>query len=96
MTIRASLDGVILAESDAVVPVEGNAYFPPDSVRWEHLLLTERTTRCWWKGKAVYFDAVPAGATHHAVAWSYRRPTRLAETIAEHVAFGPGVLVEQV
>jgi len=53
--MRAVLNGTVIAESDATVEVEGNRYFPPDSLKREHFSPTELTTACPWKGTAVAF-----------------------------------------
>ncbi len=94
MTTRAILDGVVLAETDRVVSLEGNSYFPPDSINWEHLVETDVTSRCFWKGKASYFDTVIDGHTHESVGWTYHTPSRAASDIAEHVAFWNEVRIE--
>ncbi|CAN5791840.1 hypothetical protein BH23ACT5_BH23ACT5_22430 [soil metagenome] len=71
MATRATLDGVILAEADHVISLEGNPYFPPDSIKWDHLVETTVTSRCFWKGKANYFDAAIDGRSYATVAWTY-------------------------
>lgn len=96
MTRRAVLDGVVLAQSDAVVSLEGNAYFPADSVRWEHLTQSPHTTVCPWKGKASYFDAEIGDTTHRNIGWTYLTPSRKAREITGHVAFWGAAWVESV
>lgn len=91
--MRALLHGVTLADSDTTVVVEGNHYFPPASVRWEHLQPSETTTRCPWKGKATWFHARTADNDVDDAAWTYRRPWLLARRIRNHVAFGDAVEV---
>lgn len=89
--MKATWDGVVLAESDRTVVVEGNHYFPPESVRWEHLVESSSTSWCWWKGRARYLTvAVDDHATVDA-AWYYPKPWPLARRIAGHVAFSAGV-----
>lgn len=95
MTTRAVLDGVVLAEADEVISLEGNAYFPPESVHWEYLTANDVTSRCFWKGKAGYFDAVTGGRTHRSVAWSYHKPWPAAARIIDHVAFWGDVRIER-
>jgi uncharacterized protein (DUF427 family) len=94
MATRAVLDGVVLAEADEVVMVEGNAYFPPDTVNWEHLTENSTTSRCFWKGKANYFDATLDGSRHDSVGWTYHTPSKAAADIADHVAFWGAVKIE--
>lgn len=94
MTVRAVLDGVVLAEADEIVMLEGNAYFPPDTVNWDHLDENTKTTRCPWKGKANYFDAAVGGEQHRSVGWTYHSPSKAASNIADHVAFWGDVKIE--
>lgn len=90
MTTEAVLDGVVLARSDSVTSVDGYVYFPPETVMWEVLSPSTRTSRCWWKGTAGYYDANVGGRTREAVGWSYDEPTAEARHIERHVAFwGP-------
>jgi uncharacterized protein (DUF427 family) len=87
MTKKATLLDVVLAEADEVVSLEGNAYFPPEAVRWDHLVESDHTTVCPWKGQASYFDAVIDGETYRNVGWTYRTPSERATAITGHVAF---------
>ena len=89
----ATLDGTVLAASDRTVVVEGNHYFPPDSVNWEHFSETELTTVCPWKGTASYFTITVGDTTLSDVAWTYRQPKDAAAEILDHVAFYPQVQV---
>ena len=86
----------MLAEADRTVVVEGNHYFPPESVRLEHLRLTQARSLCIWKGVARYYDVTVDGRTNRAAAWTYRHPSPLARRIRDHVAFWNGVVVEDV
>lgn len=92
--LRARWNGVVLAETPRTVRVEGNHYFPPESLRREHMQHTSTRTLCPWKGVARYYTAVADGETHPDAAWYYPRPSPLARKIRDHVAFGPAVLVE--
>jgi len=69
----------------------GNHYFPPDSVDRAHLESSEKTTVCAWKGRAGYYDIVVGEHRNRAAAWYYPDPSRAAEKIGDHVAFGHGV-----
>ncbi|MCB9726898.1 MAG: DUF427 domain-containing protein [Deltaproteobacteria bacterium] len=90
---RAMWKGVVVAESDETVLVEGNHYFPPDSVASEHLRATDTTTRCFWKGTARYFDVVAGDEVASDAAWSYPEPMEAAENIRGYIAFWRGVQV---
>ncbi len=89
----ATWNGTVIASSDDTVMVEGNHYFPMDSVKPEVLVPVDRTTVCPWKGTASYFDLTVDGETNPAAAWTYRDPKPKAAEIKDHVAFWNGVEV---
>ena len=91
---RATWNGATIAESDATRVVEGNHYFPPDSVRPEHLAPSETHTTCGWKGVASYHDVVVNGERNRDAAWYYPAPKDAAAEIAGYVAFWRGVQIE--
>ena len=91
---RAVWNGVVIAESDDTVVVEGNHYFPADSVHREFLAESDRNSVCPWKGTASYYDVVAGGETNTAAAWYYPNPSEAARNIAGHIAFWRGVKVE--
>lgn len=91
---KATWEGVVLAESDRCVIVEGNRYFPPDSLRREYLQANSVHTTCPWKGEASYYDVVVDGKTNRSAAWYYPAPKPAAAEIRDHVAFWKGVKVE--
>lgn len=93
---RASWHGVTLADSDDTVVVEGNHYFPPDSIRWEFLADSATQTTCPWKGQASYYTITVDGQSNSDAAWVYRDPKPAAEQIRDRVAFWRGVRVESV
>jgi len=91
---RATWKGAVLAESDRCVVVEGNQYFPPGSVRRQHLHPSETHTTCPWKGLASYYDVVVDGQVNRDAAWYYPQPKEAAKQIKDHIAFWHGVTVE--
>ena len=91
--MRAVFNGVVLAESDETVVVEGNHYFPPASVKAEYFTSTEFSTHCPWKGDASYYDIDVGDETASNVAWFYPTPMEKATNIKDHVAFYPVVQV---
>ena len=91
---RAIWKGVVIAESDKTVVVEGTHYFPPDSVKEEFLQPSSTTSVCSWKGTASYYDVVAGGETNSDAAWYYPDPKDAAGEIEAHVAFWKGVTVE--
>ena len=93
---RAVWNGAVLAESGHTVKVEGNHYFPPDSLNREYFSGSQTTSTCPWKGQARYYSITVNGKTNRDAAWYYRRPSPAASSIAGHVAFWHGVKVERV
>ena len=93
--MKAVLNNTVLAESDKTVTVEGNHYFPPDSVKMEFLSPTTRQTTCPWKGVASYYTINANGTTLENGAWTYPEPKDAAREITNHVAFYSPVKVEQ-
>ena len=91
---KATFQGAVVAESDAVETVEGNIYFPPDAVVSEFFTPTDKTTVCGWKGVANYYSLSVGGETAENAAWTYRDPKPAASNIKDFVAFYPAVTVE--
>lgn len=92
---RAVFNGTVIAESDDTVVVEGNHYFPPESLRREHLKPSPTQTVCGWKGTANYYHVEVGGKRNPDAAWYYPDPMPAAENIADRVAFWKGVRVEE-
>ena len=92
--MRAVWNGAGIAQSEDTIVVEGNHYFPPDSVRREVLAPSASHTSCPWKGRASYWSATVDGKTGQDVAWAYPEPKPRASEIAGYVAFWRGVRVE--
>ena len=91
---KATWNGAVLAESDRCEVVEGNQYFPPDSIRREYFRESSNHTTCPWKGVASYYDVVVDGQTNKDAAWYYPEPKAAANNITGYVAFWHGVKVE--
>ncbi len=91
--VKATWNGVVLAESDDTVVVEGNHYFPPQSVRRELLEPSATTTHCPWKGEAHYYHVIANGERNANAAWYYPEPKSAARQIKDRVAFWRGVQV---
>lgn len=92
-TKTATFNGVVIAESANTVVVEGNHYFPKDSIAWDHFSPTDRTTGCPWKGTASYYTVKVGDAVAENAAWTYLEPKDAAAEITEHIAFYPAVSV---
>ncbi len=91
--MKASWNGTVIAESDATIEIEGNHYFPPDSLKREFFQKNDLHTTCPWKGQASYYDVVVDGETNEASAWYYPAPSDAAKEIKGYVAFWRGVEV---
>lgn len=92
--MKAIWNDKVIAESDAIETVEGNAYFPASSVKKEFFKPSETHTVCGWKGTASYYDVVVDGEVNKDAAWFYPEPKDAARNIKDHVAFWRGVKVE--
>lgn len=91
---RAVWNGAVIAESPTTIVVEGNHYFPPESVRREYLRDSQTHTVCPWKGTASYYDVVVDGQVNRDAAWYYPTPKEAARQIAGYIAFWRGVRIE--
>lgn len=90
---KAIWNDVVLAESETFETVEGNIYFPPDSLNSEYFSESATTTGCPWKGVATYYTLRVNGKENGDAAWYYPDPKTAAENIRDHVAFWRGVQV---
>ena len=93
--MKAIWKNTVIAQSDETVVVEGNHYFPADSVRIELLKDSDTTTVCPWKGTANYYNIDVDGETNQDAAWYYPEPKDAAAKIRGRVAFWKGVQVAE-
>lgn len=91
--MRATWNGTVIAESDDIVVVENNSYFPRESIVAQHFKPSSTTTACPWKGTATYFSVTVDGQTNTDAAWYYDAPKSAAAQIKDRVAFWRGVEV---
>jgi uncharacterized protein (DUF427 family) len=91
---KATWSGVVVAESDSCEVVEGNQYFPADSVKREYLRPSDTHTTCPWKGVASYWSLEVDGKVNPDAAWYYPAPKDAAKNIRGRIAFWKGVKVE--
>lgn len=91
--MKAIWNDQIIAESDDIINVEGNSYFPIESVKKEYLQASKTETVCPWKGTASYYSLTVGGAENQDAAWYYANPKPQAEEIKGRVAFWKGVQV---
>ncbi|KAK9789412.1 hypothetical protein WJX73_010737 [Symbiochloris irregularis] len=90
----ASWNGATLASSDKTEVVEGNQYFPPESLKREYLEASTTTSTCPWKGQAHYYNLKVDGKVNKDAAFYYPQPKDAAKQIKDHVAFWKGVTVK--
>ncbi|MRG59614.1 DUF427 domain-containing protein [Agromyces sp. CFH 90414] len=91
--MKAIWNGAVIAESPETVVVEGNHYFPRESIDDRYFHESENRTVCPWKGTASYFHVEVDGSRNPNAAWYYPTPKPAAAEIADHVAFWHGVEV---
>ena len=92
--MKATWNGAVLAQSDETVVVEGNHYFPVDSINRSYFQGSDTHTTCPWKGEASYYNVVVDGQVNKDAAWYYPDPKPAAQEIKDRVAFWRGVKVE--
>lgn len=92
--MKASWNGHVIAESDDTVVVEGNHYFPAESLNREYVLESNHRSTCPWKGEARYYSLLVDGDLNPDAVWYYPNPRDGAEMVRDRVAFWKGVQVE--
>jgi uncharacterized protein (DUF427 family) len=89
----ATWNGAILAQSDNCIVVEGNQYFPPDSINREYFKESDTHSVCGWKGTASYYTIVVDGQENKDAAWYYPETKEKAKQIEGYIGFWKGVKV---
>jgi len=92
--VNASWSGQTLAESDDTIVVEGNHYFPADSIKVEFFEASDHRSYCPWKGEAHYYDIVVDGERNENAAWFYPETREAADNVKGRIAFWRGVAVD--
>jgi uncharacterized protein (DUF427 family) len=92
--MKATWNGVTIAESDDTVVVEGNHYFPESALKREYVTFSNHKTMCAWKGQASYLSLLVNGEMNTDAAWFYADPKPEADEIRGRVAFWKGVKIE--
>ena len=91
--MKATWNGATIAESEDIVTVEGNAYFPASALRRDLVQESSHTSICPWKGTAHYYSLAVDGKTNADAVWYYPEPKAAAAEIRDRVAFWKGVRV---
>ncbi|HKG22329.1 MAG TPA: DUF427 domain-containing protein [Blastocatellia bacterium] len=92
--MKATWHDAVIAESDDTVVVEGNHYFPSESINKEYFRESSTHSTCPWKGEASYYDLIVGGEVNKDAAWYYPTPKEAAKEVKDRVAFWRGVKVE--
>ena len=93
--MKATWNGVTIAESDDTVLVEGNHYFPESSLDRRYVSFSNHRSSCPWKGMASYYSLMVDGKMNPDAVWYYPEPKEAAANIAGRVAFWKGVQVTE-
>lgn len=94
--IQALWHNTVIAQTRTFETVEGNRYFPADSLNRQHFQPSQTVSTCPWKGQASYYHVVVGDQVNKDAAWFYPDPKAAAANIAGHVAFWRGVQVVEV
>lgn len=89
--MKATWNNTVIAESNETINIEGNQYFPADSIKKEFFSKSDLKSHCHWKGEASYYNVNVEGKTNENAAWYYPETSQLAESIKGYVAFWRGV-----
>jgi uncharacterized protein (DUF427 family) len=81
----------VIAESDMTIIIEGNHYFPPDSIKTEHFSPSDMQSTCHWKGTAKYYHAQARDKSNPDAVWCYPEPKQAVRQIKGFVAFWRGI-----
>jgi len=92
--MKATWNNTLIAESDDIVTVEGNSYFPESALKREFITFSNHKTSCAWKGQASYYSLIVNGDLNIDAAWYYSDTKPEAEAVRGRVAFWKGVKVE--
>ena len=96
MKKQAIWNGKVLAESDDLVNIERNYYFPEESLNKAYFKPSNTHTVCPWKGTASYYTIDVDGVINEDAAWYYPEPSEAAKAIKGRVAFWKGIEVRDV
>ncbi|MBX9852939.1 MAG: DUF427 domain-containing protein [Cytophagaceae bacterium] len=93
--MKAIWKGTVIAKSEDVEEIEGNYYFPLDSISKEFFLESHTQSTCPWKGTASYLHVMVEGEINEDAAWYYRDPKEGAEVLKDRVAFWKGIAIKE-
>ena len=93
--MKAIWNGVVIAESDDIVTLEGNHYFPRAALKDAYVTFSNHRSSCAWKGQAQWLSLFVNGEMKPDAVWFYPEPTEAAQEIKGRVAFMPGVEISE-
>ncbi len=93
--MKAVWENTVVAESNQTIVIEGNHYFPPDSIKKECFAPSDTHSTCPWKGLASYYHVKAGEKLNQDAAWFYPEPKDAAKSIKNYVAFWRGVTVTE-
>ena len=93
--MKAVWNGAVVAVSDAPLLVEGNYYFPPDSIDRKYFKASKTTSICPWRGEASYYTLGVGGNRDGDAAWQYWTPRTAAAHIKDYIGFGRRVEITE-
>jgi uncharacterized protein (DUF427 family) len=93
--MKATWENTVVAQSNETIVVEGNHYFPPDSINPEYFAPSDTHTTCPWKGVASYYHVKVGEKVNSDAAWFYPQPKDAAKSIKNYIAFWRGVKIAE-
>ena len=93
--MKATWENTVVAQSNETIVVEGNHYFPPDSINPEYFAPSDAHTTCPWKGVASYYHVKVGEKVNSDAAWFYPQPKDAAKSIKNYIAFWRGVKIAE-
>lgn len=100
--MKAAWNNHIIAQApkESLIKIEGNWYFPPDSLKKEYIKNSDTHTTCFWKGEASYYSLAVDGQENQDAVWYYPTPKegsieRVGRDFTNYVAFWHGVEIQE-
>jgi uncharacterized protein (DUF427 family) len=93
--MKATWENTVVAQSNETIVVEGNHYFPPDSINPEYFAPSDTHSTCPWKGVASYYHVKVGEKVNSDAAWFYPQPKDAAKSIKNYIAFWRDVKIAE-
>ncbi|QDT95746.1 DUF427 domain-containing protein [Gimesia aquarii] len=92
---KAIWNEAVLVESDDVITIDGDVYFPLESVNSNFLKKSSSTSTSPYKGKAFFYDVIVNDKMNRDAAWYYLEPEQEYEQLKNRIAFWKGIELQQ-